>query len=113
MVDIETFKKIALSFQGTEERLHFDRIAFKVRDRKIFATLHEKSQTANIIFSKNDQSVYCSFDETAVYPVPNKFGLQGWTTFELKKVPIELISDALVTAYRIIIETKPRKKRYE
>ncbi len=73
MVNIETFKQIALSFHGTEENPHFDRTAFKVTGRRIFATLHEKSETVNIKFSKTDQSVYCSFDETAVYPVPNKF----------------------------------------
>jgi hypothetical protein len=110
MVNVKTFKEIALSFQGTEEKPHFDRTAFKVVDRRIFATLHEESATANIKFSKNDQSVYCSFDETAVYAVPNKFGLQGWTTFELKKVPVELVSDALLTAYNTVLETKQRKK---
>ena len=111
MVHIKTFKQIALSFQGTEEKPHFDRTAFKVADRRIFATLHEKSKTANIIFSKTDQSIYCSFDENAVYPVANKWGLQGWTTFDLEKVPVELISDALLTAYNDVFKTKPKKKR--
>ncbi len=30
MVDIKRFKQLALSFQGTEEKPHFERIAFKV-----------------------------------------------------------------------------------
>ena len=110
MVHIKTFKQIALSFNGTEAKPHFDRTAFRVVDKRIFATLHEKSKTANIIFS-TDQSIYCSFDENAVYPVANKWGLQGWTTFDLEKVPVELISDALLTAYNDVFKTKQKKKR--
>ena len=108
MVDTKTFKEIALSFDGTEEKPHFDRTALKVTGRRIFATLHEDSETANIKLSIIDQSVYCSFDRAAVYPVPNKWGLQGWTTFELTKVPVELISDALLTAYNAVLEKKKK-----
>lgn len=111
MVDIETFKQIALSFMGTEENPHFDRVAFKVMDRRIFATLNEKSKTANIIFSKSDQAIYSSFDHQAAYPVANKWGERGWTTFDLEKVPVELVSDALLTAYNDVFKTKPGKKR--
>lgn len=108
MVDLKTFKKLALSLEGTVESPHFDRIAFKVIKKRIFVTLHEASITANFKFSEIDQSVFCSFDKDAVYPVPNKFGLQGWTTFELNKVSIELIQDALDTAYKDVFKKKPR-----
>jgi hypothetical protein len=76
---------MALSFQGTAEAPHFDRAAFKVIEKRIFATLHEASLTANLKLSEVDQSVFCVYDKTIVYPVPNKWGLQGWTTFELRK----------------------------
>ena len=109
MVDIETFREIALSFQGTEENPHFNRTAFKVTGKRIFATLLEEDQTANVVLSINDQKTFCSFDKKAVYPVPNKFGLQGWTTFELKKVPKELISEALFTAYNDVLKPKEKK----
>ncbi len=111
MVNVKTFTPLALSFQGTEEKPHFERIAFKVIGKRIFATLHEQSETANMKFSLSDQSMYCSFDEINVYPVPNKFGLHGWTTFELKKVPVELISDALLTAYNAVLEAKGNKAK--
>lgn len=108
MVDVEAFKKIVLSFEGTEEKPHFERTAFTVTGRRIFATIHEQSETANIKLSIIDQAVYCDFDKAAVYPVPNKWGLQGWTTFELKKIPIELITDALLTAYNDVLEKKKK-----
>lgn len=93
------FATMALSFPGTEENPHFDRRAFKVTGKRIFATLHEKTATANLKLSPVDQSVFCLFNKEIVYPVPNKWGVQGWTTFELKKVPRELMFDALNTAF--------------
>jgi hypothetical protein len=108
MVGTALFKKIALSFQGAIEQPHFDRTAFKVVNKRIFATLHEKTKTVNIKFTPHDQSVFCKFDPQAVYPVPNKFGLQGWTTFDLMHVPEELIAEALRTAYEDVL--KPKKK---
>lgn len=100
------FKSLALSFPDTEANPHFDRIAFKVTGKRIFATLHEESATANLKLSPVDQSVFSDFGKNAVYPVPNKWGLQGWTTFELKKVPKELLRDALDTAYREVMKGK-------
>lgn len=106
MVTTDIFREMALSFPGTEEAPHFDRAAFKVIKKRTFATLHEPSRTANIKLSEVDQSVFCEFDAKAVYPVPNKWGLQGWTTFELGKVPRELLLDALDTAYSDVVRKK-------
>jgi hypothetical protein len=107
---IKQFKELALSFPGTIDNPHFDRTAFKIQGKRIFATLHEESNTANLKLSEIDQSVFCAFDKKAVYPVPNKWGLQGWTTFELKKVTKELMLDALDTAYKDVLKPKPKKK---
>ena len=93
------FASLALSFPGTEENPHFDRRAFKVTGRRIYATLQEKTRTANLKLSPVDQSVFCMFDKKSVYAVPNKWGVQGWTTFKLKNIPREFMLDALNTAY--------------
>jgi predicted DNA-binding protein (MmcQ/YjbR family) len=105
-----SFMSLALSFPGTEANPHFDRTAFKVTGKRIFATLHEESGTANLKLSPIDQSVFCDFGKKAVYAVPNKWGLQGWTTFELKKIPKELMLDALDTAYQDVLKSKVKKK---
>ena len=107
----DQFSELALSFPHTIGSPHFERTAFKVVGKRIFATVHEESETANLKFSPTDQSVYCLIDKEAIYPVNNKWGLQGWTTFDLEKVPVELISDALLTAYNDVFKTKPKKKR--
>jgi hypothetical protein len=103
------FRELALGFPGTEENPHFDRMAFKVTAKRIFATLHGESQMANLKLSPTDQSVFCSYGKKAVYAVPNKWGLQGWTTFELKKIPKELMLDALDTAYQDVFKLKKKK----
>jgi hypothetical protein len=110
MITSTEFSQLALSFPGTIEAPHFDRTAYKVINKRIFATLHAAGVTANLKFSPMDQPVFCSFDSSAVYPVPNKWGLQGWTTFELRKVPRELMLNALETAYNDVFITKNKKK---
>lgn len=104
------FKSLAESFPGTEQHPHFDRIAFKVDGKRIFATLHEKTAIANLKLTPVDQSAFCTFGKKAVFPVPNKWGLQGWTSFELKKIPHELMLDALNVAYSGIVNARRKKK---
>ncbi len=104
----DQFRELALSFQQTIAAPHFERTAFKVVGKRIFATLHEETQTANIKFSPADQSVYCLIDKEAIYPVNNKWGLQGWTTFQLDRVDSQLMLDALDTAYHDVLKTKKK-----
>ncbi len=99
MSDIATFRRIALSFPGTIEQPHFDRIAFKVTGKRIFATLLEENKSVNLKLSMHEQNIFCTYNKKAVYPVNNKFGLQGWTTFELDEIPEEVISEALYSSY--------------
>ena len=111
MVTSDTFLKIAFSLPGTEQNPHFDRVAFKVTGRRIFASLLEESNSANIKLSLEEQKVFCEYDASAIYPVPNKFGLQGWTTFDLSKVSQELVSEALLSAYNDVLADKKKKAK--
>jgi predicted DNA-binding protein (MmcQ/YjbR family) len=110
MVSHEQFKALALSLPHTIEAPHFDRTAFKIIGKRIFATLHEKSHTANFKFSPADQSVYSLIDKSAIYPVNNKWGLQGWTTFELDKIDSQLVLEALTTAYEEALKSSSKRK---
>lgn len=104
-MSLEEFKEVALSFQGTLTHPHFDRTAFKVEGKRIFATLHEESESANIILSIPEQEIFCAMDE-AIYPVPNKWGTRGWTTFDLKKTEYSIILDALNSAYQDVLKSR-------
>ena len=99
MVDIETFRQFALSFPGTTEQPHFEKTSFRTK-KKIFATLTTEKNRACIKLSPNDQYIFCAIDKAIIYPVPNKWGQQGWTLIDLKKVRKTILKDALTTAYR-------------
>ena len=94
----EEFKNLALSFPGSISQPHFDRIAFKVEGKRIFTTLHEKSESANILLSLHEQQLFCDID-ASIFPVPNKWGARGWTTFEITKLERAVVLEALKSDY--------------
>src|SRR5687767_8840450 len=98
MVDLQTFRNMALSFPGSVELPHFERASFRV-NKKIFATLDSKKQLVCVLLSVIDQSAFCAYDKSIIYPVPNKWGKKGATYIELKKVRKSVLKDALSTAY--------------
>ena len=104
-MSLEEFKELALSFQGTMEHPHFERTAFKVEGRRIFATLHEESESANIVLSLPEQELFCALDKD-IYPVPNKWGLRGWTTFDLNRTEYSTILEALNSAYQEVVKSR-------
>lgn len=98
MVTISQFRKFALSFPGANEQPHFEKISFRI-GKKIFATFDKKSQRACLKLSETDQDLFACFDKGIFYPVANKWGKQGWTFVEMKKVRVDMFKDALTTAY--------------
>jgi predicted DNA-binding protein (MmcQ/YjbR family) len=98
MVSIETVRKLALSFEGSEEQPHFEKPSFRVK-KKIFATVDLKKKRACLKLSKINQSVFSAFDPSVIYPVPNAWGKKGWTFIELSKVRTGMFKDALTTSY--------------
>ena len=98
MVSIDAVRQLALSFPETDEHPHFDRQAFRVK-KKIFATLDEKRKRVMVKLSPTDQSVFCSYNNTVIYPVPGGWGLKGATYIELNKVKKSMLKDAVTTAY--------------
>lgn len=98
MVDIDSFRQMALSFPETTEQPHFEKTSFRV-GKKIFATLDIKKNQACLKLSEIDQDVFSAFDRSIIFPVPNKWGKQGWTLINLGDVRKDILIDALTTAY--------------
>jgi predicted DNA-binding protein (MmcQ/YjbR family) len=105
MVSLDTFRKLALSYPDATEESHFEKTSFRVK-KKIFATYDGVKKRACIKLSEIDQNVFSSADKTIIFPVDNKWGKQGWTLIEMRKVRKELFIDALTTAY---CEVAPKK----
>ena len=98
MISSAIFRQMALSFPGAIELPHFDRASFRA-NKKIFATLVEKDQLAMLKLPLIEQSVFCAFDKTIIYPVPGGWGRQGATYVELKKIKKAMLKDALTVAH--------------
>lgn len=115
MGTLETFRQLALTLPEATEQPHFKKQSFRVK-KKIFATLDLIKQQACIKLSEVDQSVFSGFDPSIIYPVPNKWGRQGWTLVELNRVPDGMLEDALTTAYcevappRLAALVRPKNK---
>ncbi|MBI5726376.1 MAG: MmcQ/YjbR family DNA-binding protein [Ignavibacteriales bacterium] len=108
MVSQKTFIQLATSFPDVEMLPHFDMQSFRVK-KKIFVTLNEKENRCCVKLPPIEQSVFCSFDTGVIWPVPNKWGTQGWTLINLQKVRKATLHDALQTAYTHVSK-KDRKK---
>src|ERR1700744_3030611 len=107
MITGEQFAQMALSFPGTEQVPHFERIGFKVTGRRMFATYLASENTANAFLTPKEQEVFCQMSKE-VYPVPNKWGEKGATTFNLNRVPKNIVLEALLSAFNEVM--KPKKK---
>lgn len=105
MVTLKTFRKLALSFPETTEEPHFEKTSFRVK-KMIFATYDHINNRACLKLSEVDQDVFSRTNKSIIYPVKNKWGKQGWTLIELKKVGKAVFTDALTTAY---CEVAPKK----
>src|SRR3954468_6613521 len=100
MVTPEEAQAIALSFEDTAQKPHFNRIAFTVKG-KIFATLLAEDGTLNLMFDTQTQFIFCPPNSDVIFPVPNKWGLKGATTINLNKANKKLVTSALKEAYRL------------
>jgi predicted DNA-binding protein (MmcQ/YjbR family) len=106
MMTAESFPEMALSFPGTEQTFHFERAGFKVSGKRLFATYLQEDNTATIFLTPTEQAVFCQMDGQNIYPVPNKWGQKGATTFELKQVAKEVVMEALLSAYNEVVKSK-------
>jgi len=77
----------------------------------MFATYLPENNTANIFLTPEQQAFFCKKDDENIYPVPNKWGEKGATTFELDMVAKKIVMEALLSAYHEVI--KPKKKNDE
>lgn len=105
---MHTFFEMALSFPHTEQVKHFERTGFKVIGKRMFATYLESNNTANIFLTPKEQDIFYKIDSKNIYPVPNKWGEKGATTFELNAVEKGIVLEALLSAYNNVL--KPEKK---
>ncbi len=105
MVNLESCKSIVLSFPETEDQPHFDKISIRF-NQKIFITLDSKKNRASVKLTPKSQDLFSLFDSKIVYPVPNKWGLQGWTIVDLNLIEIDFLEEIIAEAYQTVSKSK-------
>lgn len=108
MISEKDFFKLVHSRGKVTEKPHFERTAFCADTGKkkkgepvtrIFVTYDKKHHRACMKLTTADQDLFSLHDASIVYPVPNKWGKQGWTNVELKKVRKSVLTEALTAAF--------------
>lgn len=107
----EWFREYCLLFPDSQELPHFEKTSFRY-GKKIFATIDKKNNRACIKLSAGNQDVFSQVPGKVIYPVPNKWGQQGWTFAELDRADKRILKQMVELAYREVSEASksPRKK---
>jgi len=95
----DSFRRIALSFAGTEERSHMKHPDFRVRG-KIFATLgYPDGEWGMVKLTPAEQQNYLTASPEVFVPASGAWGRQGSTMVRLKEAKAPLVRKALQTAW--------------
>src|SRR5436190_1282957 len=111
MITIKAAREALLALPEAVEHQHFGRPDFRIK-KKIFATLHEDKNLVVVKLTVIDQSVFCAFDESVIFPVPGGWGRQGYTYINLKKINKPMLNDALLTAWKTVAPKTLVKKYF-
>jgi hypothetical protein len=82
---------------GCEQSSHFGTLDFRVRN-KIFCT-HPKPDELILKLTREQQQMLVETEPTIFRPIPNKWGLNGWTTALIGKLDKTTALSALRMAW--------------
>jgi hypothetical protein len=91
------FRNLALSLPECEEKSHFGKADFRVRN-KIFAGFSDKG-LAYVKLSAEQQEMVCATEEALVRPIPGGWGQQGWTEIDHPNADAKLLIGLLHMAW--------------
>jgi hypothetical protein len=106
-MDKETVRRLALALPEAEEKSHFGKPDFRVRNR-VFATL-PGSGHAVVKLTPDQQEMLTGCEPTVFRPVNAGWGRQGWTKVMLADADELTLKSALVMAWRNVAPAPLRK----
>ena len=95
---ISFVREYLLGLPEVIEKPHFEKTSFRIGN-KIITTYDENNNRLSIKLSEKDQDMLSLIDRSVIYPIPNKWGKQGWTFVHLDKLSNNIIKDILIIAY--------------
>lgn len=99
-MNIQDFRRIALSFLGVNESSHMGAVDFRVGG-KIFATLaHAEQGYGNLRLTLEQQRAFVEELPEVFLPIAGGWGRMGMTHIRLAAASEEVLTGALRTAYQ-------------
>jgi hypothetical protein len=103
-MNVNDFRRIALSFEGTKESSHMGSPDFRV-DGRIFATLASaKHGFGNLMLTVEQQAAFVEELPEVFVPVAGGWGRMGMTHIRLAVADEEVLAGALRTAWKLRVE---------
>jgi len=110
-MNVEDFRRIALSLEGAEEGSHMGAPDFRVGGR-IFATLASQSQGfGNLMLTIEQQAAFVEEMPSVFMPIPGGWGRMGMTHIRLATASEDVLAGALRAAWRLRLERNIRSGR--
>jgi hypothetical protein len=94
----EDFRRLALALAGVEEKSHFGKPDFRVKN-KIFAGFNDKG-IAYVKLLAEQQEILCAAEPDIVKAQTGHWGKMGWTFIDQSKADEALLKSALQMAWR-------------
>lgn len=109
-MDVEDFRRIALSLEGAEESSHMGAPDFRVGGR-IFATLASQHQGyGNLMLTPEQQQMFVDELPGVFVPVKGGWGRMGATHIKLDAATEDVVEGALRTAWKLRVDMNAKTK---
>jgi len=101
MATATQMRKLALALPEAEEKSHFEKPDFRVRN-KIFAGLSQDGKQGNLKLAPELQALVLSSNPAAFSPATGAWGRAGWTLLQLEHISIGELGELLREAHALI-----------
>ena len=110
IMDASDFRRIALSFEGSEEGSHMGQADFRVGG-KIFATLASQAQGfGNLKLTLEQQAEFVEELPEVFLPIAGGWGRMGMTHIRLAAANEDLLVGALRAAWKLRVESNAKSR---
>jgi hypothetical protein len=110
-MNVDDFRRIALSLEGAEESSHMGQPDFRVGGR-IFATLASAKQGyGNLMLTLEQQADFVQDAPDVFVPIAGGWGRMGMTHIRLAEAGEDVLYGALRTAWKLRVEKNSKSGR--
>lgn len=107
-MDADDLRRIALSLPEVEEKAHFGKADFRVRNR-IFASLPSDARGV-LKLTPDEQAMLVDAEPGIFNPVKGGWGRQGWTEIALDAADETTLASGLTMAWRNVAPAALKKR---